>query len=361
MKLLLSFLNIVLLTSNSVQSFAAGNNNPASVAYVDQVIAAAVNKTLQYAIGSTGDTGATGAVGASGATGTTGTSGVNVTTGYTGQTGNTGGTGPVGGTGSTGGVGSAGSIGASGQSGTSGTNGVQGTAGATGSTGAVTTYSVGQALGGGIVYSVDTTGTHGLIVSCQYADPSTGSAWLANYEWVSNVTSSGIGAGFANSVRIAAVEQLTTNSILIAAQLALQASYTANGSACTLPQGTMNPNVSTSSQPCFSNYYLPSLQEAQILSGVSTTIDGLSSNPCATYAALGSTIIWTSNEVSVATTTVAGNAPQAYTVTMGSSSPYTPSSPFKCCYSTPCNTNGLGGCTYTGTQTSIRTRPIAAF
>lgn len=119
------------------------------------------------ATGATGPTGAAGLNGNTGATGATGNTGVTGATGATGAQGNTGATGSGGGaTGPTGPTGATGSTGATG-AGVTGATGATGATGVTGptGTGSLPNHYIGELFGGGIVFYVDHTGDHGLVMS----------------------------------------------------------------------------------------------------------------------------------------------------------------------------------------------------
>lgn len=122
-----------------------------------------------------------------------------------------------------------------------------------------TTYTVGQQALGGIVFYVDSSGTHGLVANTRYGDNTTwdggGGFFLVNS------TGNGIGAGAMNTSLIvaeqsayAALQSPPTSLSNMAAQYCVNLSSKADGlTACDTP--------GTTGEACYADYYLPSLYE----------------------------------------------------------------------------------------------------
>ena len=135
---------------------------------------------------------------------------------------------------------------------------------------AVTTYTLGQHAMGGIVFYVDSTGTHGLVAASNENGIASGQTWdggltTAGTDIIVNATGDGIGAGAMNTSLMVGVQsgyaaylshaapdpQYPTLSDM-AAQFCVNYSAQADGSVC---------QSNTSGASCIGNWYLPSLYE----------------------------------------------------------------------------------------------------
>jgi len=217
--------------------------------------------------GNDGSAGPTGPIGAKGADGSQGAQGATGATGTAGADGENGVTGVIGATGAVGAVGATGATGVAGAAGVTGATGVTGLTGATGPTGISLRY-IGESYGGGIVFYVDNTGEHGLIVSP--VDMSNA------YQW-SNINNVAIG----NAAKSFWDGQSNTNAIISQSghtnsAAALCASYTGGG---------------------FNDWYLPSMNEFNMIFNERYII-----NKVLGTNGLHVEIYWTSNESSATST-----------------------------------------------------------
>lgn len=215
--------------------------------------------------GATGATGATGADGLQGLTGITGATGPSGSDGVQGPTGATGADGPTGGTGATGPTGEQGIQGATGPTGPTGEQGIMGVTGATGETGATGAtgptggypqHYIGEHYGGGIVFYVYDNGQHGLIVSD--TSISTSAKWYAGTSSITLANGDGVGAGLLNTAIIIA-RQGAGDGSLYAARICNEYSVTSG-------------NVT------YSDWYLPSKYELNLIFQQSALIGGFGTN-----------------------------------------------------------------------------------
>ena len=126
------------------------------------------------------------------------------------------------------------------------------------------TYTVGQQALGGIVFYVDSSGTHGLVASTNYGENKTWSGAAENdssANIIDNSTGNGIGAGATNTPIIvgaqsafAALQTQPYTLAIMAAQYCVNLSAKADGV-------TPCDNPGTAGEPCYADYYLPSLYE----------------------------------------------------------------------------------------------------
>ena len=205
--------------------------------------------------GPAGSTGATGPAGPIGSTGTQGPQGPQGTTGVigpAGPVGPAGTTGPAGATGSTGPQGPQGPQGPAGATGSIGPQGPAGTtgpAGPTGATGGYPVHTIGENYGGGIVFYVYDDGQHGLIAAqADVMGPWTSSSF---FNTRANATNDGVHGGFTNTERI-----------IMQAGLGPYAAFN-----CTNYQGGN-----------FSDWYLPSKSELNLLYAQRNVVGGFTSN-----------------------------------------------------------------------------------
>ena len=145
--------------------------------------------------------------------------------------------------------------------GATGATGDTGATGATGATGSGTTYSIGQQVFGGVVFWLDSTNQHGLIVSM--ADNSTGIKWDNNSPSyiVTGATGNGIGAGAMNAtLTFAKVLGTTgnTTSTSFAAGVCSNYRVGVNGNATT---NTCPATGASGTATCYADWYLPSEYE----------------------------------------------------------------------------------------------------
>ena len=192
--------------------------------------------------GATGATGSAGAQGIQGPQGPTGPAGDAGPAGADGADGATGPAGPAGADGVTGPQGPAGPAGPQGPAGPAGADGATGPQGPQGPTGPAgspnsTSYSVGDLAQGGIVFWVDETGQHGLVVAVEDAAGSTAVDWNAGDSTVTVggphttlATGNGIYAGKMNTaIIIAAHAAVAYDGNNFAAKACNEYSYVQNG------------------------------------------------------------------------------------------------------------------------------------
>lgn len=125
------------------------------------------------------------------------------------------------------------------------------------------TYIVGQHALGGIVFYVDSNGTHGLVANTNYrADQIWDGGLSQTYsDFLVNSTGNGIGAGAMNTSLIvgaqsayAALQSSPYTLTNMAAQYCVNLSAKSDGiTSCSAP--------GTAGEPCYADYYLPSLYE----------------------------------------------------------------------------------------------------
>jgi hypothetical protein len=136
-----------------------------------------------------------------------------------------------------------------------------------------TVYTVGQSALGGIVFYVDSTGTHGLVAASNPNGTASGKTWdggLSNFianndDIIVNATGDGLGAGALNTSLMVGGQSgyaaylsspingaQSTTLVDMAAQYCVNYSVQADGSVC--PQNT-------SGATCIGDWYLPSLYE----------------------------------------------------------------------------------------------------
>lgn len=122
------------------------------------------------------------------------------------------------------------------------------------------TYTVGQQALGGIIFYVDSNGTHGLVANTNYGAGQTWDGGL-NSPFLVNSTGNGIGAGAMNTSLIvgaqsayAALQSTPYTLTNMAAQYCVNLSAKSDGvTPCSDP--------GTAGEPCYADYYLPSLYE----------------------------------------------------------------------------------------------------
>ena len=189
--------------------------------------------------GADGADGADGAQGIQGLQGETGPQGLQGIQGIPGETGPAGPAGEQGATGPQGPKGDTGPAGPQGPAGADGATGPQGPQGPTGPAGSPnsTSYSVGDLAQGGIVFWVDETGQHGLVVAVEDAAGSTAVDWNAGDSTVTVggphttlATGNGIYAGKMNTaIIIAAHAAVAYDGNNFAAKACNEYSYVQNG------------------------------------------------------------------------------------------------------------------------------------
>jgi len=157
----------------------------------------------------------------------------------------------------------------------------------------IPSFSVGDTFQGGTVYYVDSTGQHGLMFYDNLAD--TIQVRLINQGatgYTINTYASGVGAGVQNTAAwnaalLANSGTASTSNVGGAAAYAAQFNLTASGAQCTRPSAG-----SLSTEECYGGYYLPSLNEFELL------VNSGLFNPTS------DAIWWTSTSNSVGATTV---------------------------------------------------------
>jgi hypothetical protein len=302
----------------------AGCENPASTCYVNQVKNALELKIQSIPAGPMGPAGAKGATGSTGATGVAGPQGLQGPTGATGETGSqglqgeqgligpTGATGetgsqglqgeqgligPTGATGETGSqglqgeqglIGPTGATGETGSQGRQGEQGLIGPTGATGATGPGTSYQLCDEVLGGIVFWLESDGTHGLIAAKANQADADWSNLFGLSVATSGAVGNGIRAGKVNTQLIVAREAVTLGGSILTNTAALEclspsSAVQANGTtACAAP--------GTAGSFCYADWYLPSQFELNQL-----YLRGPGQNTCANLN-LASGDYWSSTE-----------------------------------------------------------------
>jgi len=192
-----------------------------------------------------------------------GTAGVTGPTGATGATGSTGATGATGATG----VGTAGATGATGATGPAGSGG--------------STHAVGDYYGGGVVFWVDPTGSHGLI--CAISDQSTSALWFAGTpsNTVTNTFALGTGT-FTGAINTSVI--ISTNAVLFPNVATTYAARICNEYSVTV--STVN----------YGGWYLPSQYELQLMYNNMSTINTTATANGGSNFALSN--YWSSTEAS---------------------------------------------------------------
>ncbi|MFW5793477.1 MAG: DUF1566 domain-containing protein [Bacteroidota bacterium] len=139
----------------------------------------------------------------------------------------------------------------------------------------IKTYEVGDFAHGGIVFWVDETGQHGLVVAKD--DQSDGIRWYAGTDIDVMATGSGTYAGFMNTIIILA-EQGSGDGDMYAAKLCSEVVIEENGFE-------------------YADWYLPSLNELLLLQSLQDLINNVAmDNGGSSFATVGGTIYWSSNQ-----------------------------------------------------------------
>lgn len=129
---------------------------------------------------------------------------------------------------------------------------------------------IGDVYQGGIVFWVDGSGQHGLVVSKQDLNQGRGIQWRngASGNKITNARADGIGAGDANTKLIIASQTIDDQSGQFAALMASNYAVLEDGeSSC----------GSSSNIPCYGGWYLPSRYELQLLANAQS--NGLAFTP----------------------------------------------------------------------------------
>lgn len=205
-------------------------------------------------------------------------------------------------------------------------------------------YAVGDLAFGGVVFFVDSTGEHGLAVSCsdivmaqtsgtpqnllvgvsptgpQPADCSGTTGTVNCYQYVASdgsnqpglgASASGFGAGAMNTPIISSAQTGFYNTATMnAAMAALFGGYSITGAVC-------NPSASPITTTCYGGYYLPSLWEMQALGETLPIVNASISANCPStnsQEVVFDQQYWTSTESNSNGSTSNAQASQAYSV-----------------------------------------------
>ena len=227
--------------------------------------------------GDKGDSGLKGGDGLKGSDGLKGDSGFKGDKGESGV-GLTGPAGPQGIPGAPGGVGAPGAPGAPGLKGDVGAPGAPGLPGAPGGAGApglkgdkgedAPIHTIGEQYQGGIIFWVDASGQHGLITAM--SDQSNGVSWNNTVYKNTGTLGTGLYAGQMNTT-LAVATQVGDSTATFAAKVAADYRVQGDGSACPAIDAGGASNIPNIDNPCYGDWYLPSIFELSVLAKTAET------------------------------------------------------------------------------------------